>query len=187
MGTVSTNEFRKKLKVIMDGQPWIIVENDFVKPGKGQAFSRVKLKNLITGRVLDRTFKSGETMETADVTSAAMQFLYSDGSSYSFMNSENFEQIEISKEQLGDDVKWLKEGVECEVAFWNSQVISVAPPTFMEFEITYTEPAVKGDTATNVTKKATIDTGYEVDVPLFVNVGNRIKIDTRTGEYLGRV
>ncbi|KMQ51887.1 Translation elongation factor P [Chitinispirillum alkaliphilum] len=187
MGTVSTNEFRKKLKVIMDGQPWIIVENDFIKPGKGQAFNRVKLKNLITGRVLDRTFKSGETIETADVTNATMQYLYDDGTNYTFMNTENYEQVEISKEQLADDVKYLKEGVECEVSFWNGQVISVTPPTFMEFEITYTEPAVKGDTATNVTKKATIDTGYEIDVPLFVTVGNKVKIDTRTGEYLGRV
>ncbi|MDG5816485.1 elongation factor P [Chitinispirillales bacterium ANBcel5] len=187
MGTVSTNEFRKKLKVIMDGQPWMIIENDFIKPGKGQAFNRVKLKNMITGRVLDRTFKSGETIETADVTTTTMQFLYTDGTAYTFMDTETFDQIEIQKEQLGDDVKWLKESVECEVSLWNNQVISVSPPTFMEFEITYTEPAVKGDTATNVTKKATIDTGYEVDVPLFVNIGDKIKIDTRTGDYLGRV
>lgn len=187
MGTVSTNEFRKKLKVLMDGQPYMIVENDFVKPGKGQAFNRVKLKNLITGRVLDRTFKSGETIETADVTNTTMQYLYNDGENFTFMDTNNFEQFEISKEQLGDDVKYLMENVECEVSLWNGSVISITPPTFMEFNVTYTEPAVKGDTATNVTKKATIDTGYEIDVPLFVNTGDKVKIDTRTGDYLGRV
>ena len=116
-----------------------------------------------------------------------MQYLFTDGSNYTFMDTENFEQTEITKDQLGDDVKWLKESIECEVSIWNNQVISITPPIFMEFEITYTEPAVKGDTATNVTKKATIDTGYDVDVPLFVNIGDKIKIDTRTGDYLGRV
>jgi len=187
MGTVNTNEFRKKLKIIMDGQPWMIVENDFVKPGKGQAFNRVKLKNLLTGRVLERNFKSGESFEEADVSVAMMQYLYNDGVNYTFMNIKNYEQVEVSKEQLGDDVNWLLENVECEVSFWNNRVISVTPPTFMEFKITYAEPAVKGDTATNVTKKATIETGAEIDVPLFVREGDKVKIDTRTGEYLGRV
>jgi elongation factor P len=187
MGMISTNEFRKKLKIIIDGQPWLIVENDFIKPGKGQAFNRVRIKNLITGRVLDRNMKSGEMVEEADIAIAPMQYLFNDGSNYTFMNSKNYEQVEIPKELLGDDVRWLIENVECEVSFWNNRVITVTPPTFMEFKITYSEPAVKGDTANNVTKKATIETGAQIDVPLFVQEGNKVKIDTRTGEYLGRV
>jgi len=187
MGTVDTSQFRKKLKVLMDGQPWIIVENDFVKPGKGQAFSRVKLKNLITGRVLDRTFKSGESIEEAEVNTVKMLYLYESDGMYTFMNTENYEQVEVPKENLGDAVRWLMENTEYELQFWNNQVISATPPIFMELEITYAEPAVKGDTATNITKKATVETGTEIDVPLFVEQGMKVKIDTRTGEYLQRV
>ena len=171
----------------MDGQPWIIVENDFVKPGKGQAFSRVKLKNLITGRVLDRTFKSGESIEEAEVNTVKMLYLYESDGMYTFMNTENYEQVEVPKENLGDAVRWLMENTEYELQFWNNQVISATPPIFMELEITYAEPAVKGDTATNITKKATVETGTEIDVPLFVEQGMKVKIDTRTGEYLQRV
>ncbi|HON09486.1 MAG TPA: elongation factor P [Chitinispirillaceae bacterium] len=186
MGMVDTSQFRKKLKIIIDGQPWMIVENEFVKPGKGQAFNRVKIKNLITGRVLDRTFKSGETVEEAEVITTKMQYLYNDGTNYTFMNSENYEQIEIPKDQIVDESRWLLENTECEVSFWGDRVISVTPPTFMDFVITYTEPAVRGDTATNVSKKATLETGAVVDVPLFIETGMKIRIDTRTGEYLQR-
>lgn len=187
MGTVSTNEFRKRLKIMVDDQPWIIVDNEFVKPGKGQGFSRVKIKNLITGRVIDRTFKSGDTVEEAEVTTAQMQYLYTDGTLYTFMNSKTYEQLEISGDAIGDEKKWLLENQEYEISLWKSKVISVTPPTFLELTITEAEPAVKGDTQNNVMKKATLETGAEIDVPLFVEQGTKIKIDTRTGEYLGRV
>ena len=186
MGKVSTNEFRKKLKIIIDDQPWIIVENDFVKPGKGQAFNRVKIKNLLTGRVLDRTFKSGETVEEAEVTNCKMQYLFNDGENYTFMDTETFEQVEIAKTTIEEESRWLLENTECEVSFWGSKVISVIPPTFMDLEVTYTEPAVRGDTANNVTKKATLETGAEINVPVFIDIGMKLRIDTRTGEYLQR-
>ena len=186
MGTVDTNQFRKKLKIIIDGQPWVIVDNEFVKPGKGQAFNRVKLKNLLTGRVLDRTFKSGDSVEEADITTETMQYLFNDGKIYTFMNTENYEQVEISKDQIEDESRWLLESTECEISFWGDKVISITPPTFMDFIVTYTEPAVRGDTATNVTKKAKLETGAEVDVPFFIETGMKIRIDTRTGAYIQR-
>ncbi len=186
MGSVDTSQFRKKLKIIIDEQPWIIVENDFVKPGKGQAFNRVKIKNLITGRVLDRTFKSGESVQEAEVSTSKMQYLFNDGDMYTFMDSETYEQIEIPAGNIEEERKWLLENTECEVSFWGDRVLSVTPPTFMELTVTYTEPAVRGDTANNVTKKATLETGAEIDVPTFIEIGMKLKIDTRTGEYLQR-
>ena len=186
MASIDTSQFRKKMKIIFESQPWIIVENDFVKPGKGQAFNRTKIKNLLTGRVLDKTFKSGETFEEADVTTVNMQFLYSDGTTYSFMNTQNYEQIEITKDAMDDAAKFLLENAVCEVSFWGEKVISVTPPTFVDLVVTYTEPAVRGDTANNVTKKATLETGAEIDIPMFIETGTKIKIDTRTGEYLQR-
>jgi len=186
MGTVDTSQFRKELKVIIDDQPWIIVDNDFVKPGKGQAFNRVRLKNLLTGRTLDKTFKSGESLQEAEISSATMQYLYNDGQNYTFMDVKNYEQVEIPKENIEEERKWLLENTECEVQFWGERVISVTPPIFMDLEVTYTEPVVKGDTATNVTKKATLETGAEINVPPFIDIGMKIKVDTRTGEYLQR-
>jgi elongation factor P len=186
MGVVSTSEFRKKLKIIQDGEPCIIVDNEFVKPGKGQAFNRVRIKNLISGRVVDRTFKSGDTVQEADVSTAQMQYLYNDGQSWTFMNTKSYEQITASKEIMEEALPWLIDNCECEVSMWNDRVISVTPPVFMEFKVTRSEPAVRGDTATKVTKKVGIITGHEVDAPPFVKEGDVIKIDTRTGEYLGR-
>jgi elongation factor P len=187
MGSVSTNEFRKRLKLLIDGQPWIIVENDFVKPGKGQAFNRVKLKNLITGRQVERTYKSGETAEEAEVSTTNMEYLFSDGEHYTLMNTKTYEQMEVPKAAMGEAAQWLLENTQCEVSVWNGQVISVTPPVFMELKVEYTEPAVKGDTANNVTKKATLETGAVIDVPLFIETGTKLKIDTRTGEYVQRV
>jgi elongation factor P len=186
MGTVSTNEFRKRLKIMLDNQPCMIVENEFVKPGKGQAFNRVKLKNLITGRQLEKTFKSGDTFEEADITMTKMQFLYTDGNNYTFMDTKSYEQVEIDKESMDGAEKWLLENTECEIAFWGDKPISVTPPIFMDLTITYTEPAVKGDTANSVTKKATVETGAEINIPLFLDQGMRVKVDTRTGEYVER-
>ena len=186
MGTVSTNEFRKRLKIMLDDQPCMIVENEFVKPGKGQAFNRVRLKNLITGRQLEKTFKSGDSFQEADITNTTMQFLYTDGVNYTFMDTKSYEQVEISKENMDGAEKWLLENTECDISFWGDRPISVTPPVFMELTITYTEPAVKGDTSNNVTKAATVQTGAEVQIPLFIGQGDRVKIDTRTGEYVER-
>ncbi len=186
MGTVSTNEFRKRLKIMLDNQPCMIVENEFVKPGKGQAFNRVRLKNLITGRQLEKTFKSGDSFQEADITNTTMQFLYTDGVNYTFMDTKSYEQVEISKENMDGAEKWLLENTECDISFWGDKPISVTPPVFMDLTITYTEPAVKGDTSNNVTKAATVETGAEVQIPLFIGQGDRVKIDTRTGEYVER-
>jgi elongation factor P len=186
MGMISTSDFRKRLRVLMDGQPYMIIENEFVKPGKGQAFNRVKLKNMITGRLLERTFKSGESIEEADISHATLQYLYNDGNTWTFMDTQSFEQAEISKDAMDGAEKWLLENTECEVSYWGERPISVTPPIFMDLVITYTEPAVKGDTANSVMKKATVETGAEVDIPLFIGEGMKIRIDTRTGEYVER-
>jgi elongation factor P len=186
MGMISTSDFRKRLRVMIDGQPYMIVENEFVKPGKGQAFNRVKLKNLVTGRQLERTFKSGEALEEADISHATLQYLYTDGNVYTFMDTASFEQAEISKDAMDGAEKWLLENTECEVSYWGDKPISVTPPIFMDLVITYTEPAVKGDTANSVMKKATVETGAEIDIPLFLGEGMKVRIDTRTGEYVER-
>jgi elongation factor P len=164
----------------------MIVDNEFVKPGKGQAFNRVRLKNLITGRVLERTFKSGESIEEADISHATLQFLYTDGKVYTFMDTQSFEQVEIPLESMDGAEKWLLENTECEISYWGERPISVTPPIFMDLVITYTEPAVKGDTANSVTKKATVETGAEIDIPLVIGEGMKVRVDTRTGEYVER-
>jgi elongation factor P len=186
MGTVSTNDLKKRLRILVDDQPWMIVDSDFVKPGKGQAFTRVKIKNLLNGRVIEKTYKAGFTVETADVSYRKMDYLYNDGENWSFMDSANFEQVEVPKDMLDGADQWLLDNTPCEVAFWGEKVISVTPPTFMDLEITYTEPAVRGNTSTNVTKDATVETGATIHVPLFIDTGMKIKIDTRTGEYVER-
>ena len=182
----NTNEFRKGLRILVDGNPYIIVENQFVKPGKGQAFSRVKIKNILNGNVIDRTYKSGEKVEKADVQEKEMQFLYLEGDSFHFMDTESYEQIELTKEQLDDTWQWLQEQMMCEVILYNGQPVSVAVPNFVDLEITYCEPGIKGDTATNTTKPATMSTGAQIQVPLFINQGDKIRIDTRSGEYMER-
>src|SRR3989338_3848811 len=184
MGMISTNEFRKRSRILRDGQPCMIVENEFVKPGKGQAFNRVRLKNLLNGRMLERTFKSGDSFEEADITYTNMQFLYTDGKGYTFMDTKSYEQFEIAKESMDGAERWLLENTECEIAFWGDKAISVTPPIFMDLSITYTQPAAKGDPANNVTKKATVQTGAEINVPLFIDQGMKVKVDTRTGEYV---
>ncbi|ROR35181.1 elongation factor P [Inmirania thermothiophila] len=186
MATVSTNQFRSGLKVLLDGEPCVIVENEFVKPGKGQAFNRVKFRNLLTGRILDRTFKSGESVELADVHETEMQYLYHDGEQWHFMVPETFEQYAADEAAVGDAAKWLKEQDLCQVTLWNDRPIAVTPPNFVVLEIVETDPGVRGDTATGGTKPATLETGAVVRVPLFVEAGERIKVDTRTGEYVSR-
>jgi len=185
MGTVSTNEFRKKLKIMIDGQPYMIIENQFVKPGKGQAFNRVKVKNLITGRVLDRTWKSGDTVEEADVNYNEVTYSYNDGTNWFFMDP-NGEMVEIPKDALNGADLWLLDGAAVQVTWWNGKAIEVIPPTFVDLLIVESPPGVQGNTSGNVMRPAILETGAEVQIPLFIEQGIRIKVDTRTGEYVER-
>ncbi len=187
MANYSTNEFRSGLKVILDGEPCAIVENEFVKPGKGQAFNRVRLKNLNTGRVWERTFKSGESLEGADVMDTDMEYLYNDDEFYYFMEPETFEQHQADMTAVGDTAKWLKEQDKVVVTLYNGVPLSVTPANFVELQISETDPGLKGDTAQGGTKPATLTTGAVVKVPLFIDQGEVIKVDTRTGEYVSRV
>lgn len=187
MSRYSTNEFRSGLKVMLDKQPCSIIENEFVKPGKGQAFNRVKLSNLLTGRVLEKTFKSGESIDAADVMESDMQYLYNDGESFHFMHPTTFDQMTISADTLGDTAKWLKEQDVCVVTTFNGNPIAVEPPNFVELTVTETDPGLRGDTASGGVKPATLETGAVVRVPLFIEEGELLKIDTRNGEYVSRV
>ncbi|MBI3771491.1 MAG: elongation factor P [Gammaproteobacteria bacterium] len=187
MSTISTSEFKAGLKIMLDGDPCAIVENEFVKPGKGQAFSRVKIRNLKTGRVIERTFKSGDTVEGADVVDAEMQYLYNDGEFYHFMKQDGFEQYAASATAVGDTAKWIKGEEICIVTLWNDSPLAVAPPNFVILRITDTDPGVRGDTSGGGGKPATLETGAVVRVPLFVDLGELIKVDTRSGEYVSRV
>ena len=187
MASYSTNEFRSGLKIMIDGDPCAIIENEFVKPGKGQAFNRVKIRNLKTGRVLDKTFKSGESVDAADVLDTEMQYLYTDGEFWHFMDPQTYEQAAADAQAVGDASQWLKAQDHCEVTLYNGSPISVTPPNFVELEITDTDPGLKGDTAQGGTKPATLETGAVVKVPLFLEIGEQVKVDTRTGEYMSRV
>ncbi|UCH52743.1 MAG: elongation factor P [Pseudomonadota bacterium] len=186
MATYSTNEFKSGLKVMLDNDPAVIVENEFVKPGKGQAFNRVKIRNLKTGRTIERTFKSGDTIEAADVMDVEMQYLYSDGEFWHFMNPESYEQLAADKAVVGDNAKWLKEQDVCQLTLFNGVPIAVEPPNTVTLKIVETDPGLKGDTSGGGGKPATLETGAVVRVPLFVQIGETIKVNTRTGEYLSR-
>lgn len=187
MASYSTNEFRGGLKIMLDGDPYTIIENEFVKPGKGQAFNRVRVRNLKSGRVIERTFKSGESVEAADVMETNLQYLYSDGESWHFMHPETFEQLTADETAVGEAVKWIKEQDVCLVTLWNGVPLSIEPPNFVVLKITDTDPGVKGDTSGGGGKPATLETGAVVRVPLFVQLGELIKVDTRSGEYVSRV
>jgi len=186
MATYSTNEFKGGLKIMQDGDPCSIIENEFVKPGKGQAFNRVKIRNLKTGRVIERTFKSGETVEAADVMESDMQYLYNDGEFWHFMDPETYEQIAADATAVADASKWLKEQDICQVTLWNGAPINVITPNFVMLTVTETDPGVRGDTSGGGGKPATLETGAVVRVPLFIDVDEIVKVDTRTGEYVGR-
>lgn len=187
MATYSTNEFKSGLKVMIDGDPCSIIENEFVKPGKGQAFNRVKLRNLKTGRVLEKTYKSGESVEAADVVEVDMQYLYNDGENLHFMDPNTYEQLETPVAIVGDAMQWIKEEDTCTVVTWNGNPISVTPPNFVELSVTETDPGLKGDTVSGGSKPATLETGATIRVPLFIEPGDKLRIDTRTGEYVSRV
>lgn len=185
---LDTTAIRKNLKIIIDGDPWIVVEHQFVKPGKGQAFIRTRLKNMITGNSMDKTYKSGEKIgEEAKVEECEMVFLYSQGNSYTFMDNNTYDQIEISESQIGEAKNYLTDNMNVEVLFYEGQPIEITLPNFVELEITETEPAVRGDTVTGATKPATLSTGHVVNIPLFVSSGEWIVVDSRTGEYVERV
>ena len=182
----STAEFRRGLRIEIDGKPFIIVEFQHVKPGKGGAFVRTKLKNLQTGQVLEQTFRSGAKVGKPDLEEKYMQYLYQDGDQYVFMDNSTYDQVFIAKEYLGDALNFMYPNIELSVLYFNGQPIGVELPNTVELTVSETEPGVKGDTATGATKPATLETGYVVQVPLFVNQGDRLRIDTRTGEYLER-
>ncbi len=186
MATYSTSEFRSGLKVMLDGDPCAILENEFVKPGKGQAFNRVRLRNLKSGRVWERTFKSGDSLEGADVMDKDMQYLYNDGEYWHFMEPDTFEQHQADKAAVGEAAQWLREQDTCVVTLYNGAPLAVVASNHVELEITETDPGLKGDTAQGGTKPATLSTGAVVKVPLFLNQGDVVRVDTRTGEYLGR-
>jgi elongation factor P len=182
-----TSDIRKGLKVLMDGSPYTVVEFQFVKPGKGSAFTRTKFKNLLTGSVIERNIRSGERLEPANVEEKTMQYLYADGEDFVFMDQQNYEQVTIARETVGEDHDLLLDNCECTVLFFNERAVGITLPTFIEVTITQSDPAVKGDTATNVTKPATVATGAIVQVPLFINEGDKIKVDTRSRAYVERV
>ena len=184
---VDTSQFRNGLKIELDGEPFTIVFFQHVKPGKGGAFVRTKVRNLRNGKVLERRFRAGERVELADVEERKMQYLYQDGDQLVFMDTQSYEQIPFSAEQVGDARKFLKENLEVDVVFWRSQPINIELPAFITAVITHCEPGIKGDTASNVTKPATLETGAIVQVPLFVKEGETIRVDTRSGEYVERV
>jgi elongation factor P len=187
MANYSTNEFRAGLKILLDGDPYAIVENEFVKPGKGQAFNRVRVRNLKTGRVVDKTFKSGDSVEAADVVTTQMQYLYNDGDLWYFMEPETFEQHGANATTVADARIWLKEQMECTVTLWNGHPLLVEAPAHVELKIVQTDPGVRGDTAQGGVKPATLETGAVVRVPLFIEEGEVVRVDTRTKEYLARV
>ena len=182
-----TTDIKKGFKIVIDGQPYVFIEHQFVKPGKGQAFVRSRLRNMITGSVIDRTWKSGEKLEKADMEERQMQYLYPEGDAWVFMDTTSYEQIQLQRELLGDTPDYLQDGMMVDVLFWSNKPIGVTPPTFVELEVIETEPGYKGDTTSNVGKPATLSTGKVISVPLFVNQNDLLKIDTRTGEYVERV
>lgn len=186
MATYSTNEFKKGMKVQIDGTPYLVVEMNFRKPGKGAALYECKMKNLLRGTVVDRTYRAGQTLEVADISEFTAQYLYRQGDGYVFMNNTDYEQYELTADQVGDYWKFLKEGMDCQMMVFNNNPIAVTPPNHVVLKIEYTEPAVKGNTATNVQKAVQLETGAEIQAPAFVGTGEYIRVDTRTGEYIER-
>ena len=184
---MDTGDLRKGRKLVIDGDPWVVAEYQFVKPGKGQALYKCKLRNMVTGALVDRTYRSGEKFEKADLEELQMQYLYSDGEEFHFMNNESYEQVALDANGVGDAVNYLYENLNIDMLFFNGKPIGLTLPNFVELEITQSDPGIKGDTASNTTKPATLSTGYVVQVPLFINEGEWIKVDTRTGEYNERV
>ncbi len=187
MALISVGDFKKGLKVILDNDPYEILECNFEKPGKGQALYRTRLKNLLTGKILDRTYRSGDGLDAADVRRSVGSYSYRDGENYYYLDSDTFEQYALPSEVVADAMRFLQEGSQVDLLFWNDRLISMNPPIQVILEVTYTEPAARGNTATNVSKPATVETGAEVLVPAFIEQGDKVKIDTSTGSYVERI
>jgi elongation factor P len=188
MASVSTNEIKIGMKVEVEKEPFLIISNEFVKPGKGQAFNRIKMKHMVSGRVVEKTYKSGDKIDLADIEESDMRFLYKDPDGAIFMDEKTFDQITISNELIGQNAQWLMEEVLYHVVFYKGAPIELTPPTFMEMKIVETSPGIRGDTASGrVLKPALTETGAKVQIPIFVEEGEKIKIDTRTCEYVSRV
>lgn len=186
MGTFETSDFRKGLKILHNDQPFVIVDFQHVKPGKGNAFTRTKIKNLQSGAVLEVTYRSGEKVGDPEVEDKTMTFLYQDGDTFHLMDAKTYEQVELPRDAMGDGARYLMPDMTCDVIFFKGRAISVDVPQHVELKVSSCEPGVRGDTATNVTKPATLETGAEVAVPLFINVGDTLKVDTSTGKYIER-
>lgn len=187
MRSYNTNELYSGIKIIQGNEPYMVIDNEFVKPGKGQAFNRVRLRNLISGKILDKIFKSGEIIEAANIIDVSLTYLYYHNNLWYFMNNQNYEQLFADTKVIGNNAKWLIEQTECVVTIWNKRPIIVTPPNFVTLRVTHTNPSVKGDTANTSNKLAVLATGAIVKVPLFIQVNNLIKIDTRSGEYVSRI
>ncbi|CUX95675.1 Elongation factor P [Candidatus Mikella endobia] len=183
----STKELRCGIKIMFDGEPCSIIDNKFVNPGKGQAFNRVRLRKLISGKLIEKVLKAGSLVEIADVIDINFIYLYNDSKFWYFMNNLNFEQLAVNIKVIGNNIKWMVEQTECVITLWNNKVILVTPPKFVELKIIKTDPSIKGNTIGTSGKLATLTTGAIVKVPLFVKVGELIKVDTRSNEYLSRV
>jgi elongation factor P len=184
---ISVNDFRTGVTVEVEGEVWQVMEFQHVKPGKGAAFVRAKLKNMRTGGTVERTFRGGEKIPRARLDKREMQYLYNDGEDYVFMDTETFDQLSLGKDQLGDGVNYLKEQMMIEILQWQGEILGIELPNFVELEVVETEPGIRGDTASGATKQAVLETGATVQVPLFVDVGDTLRIDTRTGEYMERI
>jgi elongation factor P len=184
--SASTNEIRAGMKVEVDNEPWLIINNEFNKPGKGQAFNRIKMKSMLTGRLVERTYKSGEKLDLADVGEQQMRYLYHDGDNAVFMDEKTFDQVSVSPEVINPMKQWLMEEVVYQVIIYKGNVVEVTPPTFLEMVVTETSPGVRGDTSGRVLKAAVTSTGAKIQIPIFIEEGERIKVDTRTGEYAAR-
>jgi elongation factor P len=184
---MDTSEIRKGVKLMIDGKPYSVVDFQFVKPGKGQAFTRVKVKSMVDGSVLERTYKSGEKLEKADIEERQLQFIYQDGENYVFMHESSGEQVMVPGDKMEEEAQWLSDGMTIDVTLWNGQPIGVTLPASVTLQITSSEPGIKGDTASGATKPATLSTGATVNVPLFVSEGEWVRVDTREGKYIERV
>jgi len=182
-----TSDLRKGLKIIIDGNPFIVVQADFVKPGKGAAFTRTKMKNLLTGGVIERNIRSGEKIEPADIEDTEMTFLYKEADAFVFMNKKTYEQVIVQKETVDDTWRWLKDNLDVQVMFYNGRAIGVTTPNFVNLKVAKSDPGLRGDTASGASKPATLETGATINVPLFINEGDVLRIDTRIGEYVERV
>jgi len=187
LANYNTSGFKSGLKIMLDNNPYEIIENEFVKPGKGQAFNRVKIRNLLNNKILEKTFKSGESVPAADVMNQSYEYSYFDGEFWVFMDGETFEQVSVTRQAVGDCKQWLKEQDKYDITLWNNEPISVSAPNFVELKITQTDPGLKGDTAQGGIKPATVETGARINVPLFVEEGETVKIDTRNSSYVSRI